>query len=291
MKQTLAILDRAFADHPRAVLAFSGGADSMVLLDIVYTRTDDRPALLFADTGMEYDETPAFIGQIAEHYGAELHVARPDREPLEQWERDGWPMLGKLAAVKWNRTHRNRGFRLNVSSCCQAMKLQPARRLAKEIGATCILTGQRGQADDALRGLRAIKDGSLYRHKASGLWGCNPLTGWTDFMIRRYTDAHDLPRHPARDRGAITIGCMYCGGGAQYTNSGFRVLRHTAPAAWRRFMVDMKAGEIVLAVKHGLHLDRARQIVQELGGLAKLADTRPWVFDFLRATPLQGYSK
>jgi 3'-phosphoadenosine 5'-phosphosulfate sulfotransferase (PAPS reductase)/FAD synthetase len=293
MKTTLDLIDAAIRAHPAACVAFSGGTDSLVLLDIMHRYTPHRPPVLFADSQMEYPETLPFIRETCERYGAALHVARAQRTPLDQWRRHGWPMLGKLAARKWMQAHRQRGFgfRLDVSACCRSMKIAPARRLMRELGLELQFTGQRGQTDDALRGLRQIKDGATFYHKGDKIWLCNPLAGWSDMMIRRYVRQHRLPEHPAKAKGAETIGCVYCGGGAQFTNSGFRILRRTWPAAWRRLMVDWRAGEIVLTVKYDRPLPVIREAICELGGLDRLAREKPWLFDFIRTTPLQGYAK
>jgi 3'-phosphoadenosine 5'-phosphosulfate sulfotransferase (PAPS reductase)/FAD synthetase len=293
MKTTLAIIDAAMNDHPRAGLAFSGGADSLVLLDIIYRLTPHRPLVVFADSGMEYPETLPFVKSVCQHYGAEHRVARPSRTPEEQWRRQGWPMLGKLAARIWMQKHRGRdfGFRLDVSSCCRNMKISPARRLTRKLGCTLQLTGQRGGQDDILRGLRAIKDGAFHYVEADRLTICNPLLGWTDMMIRRYSRRNNLPEHPARERGAVTIGCVCCGGGSQFTISAFRILRRTWLEAWRRYIVEDGMGEIILAVKHDRPLALVRQAIDLLGGLAAIASERPWAFDFTSRSPLPGYEK
>ena len=187
--------------------------------------------------------------------------------------------------------HPDHGFKVDVSSCCRNMKIGPARKTMKALGVDLHFTGQRGQADDALRGMRAIKDGAISYIKQDKMHVCNPLLGWTDSMIRRYSEQNALPTHPAKAAGAVTIGCLYCGGGAQFTNSGFKILRRIIPDAWKRFMVEWKAGEIVLAIKHDEPLPQIRRSVERLGGLDYLAEARPWIFDFLRETPMEGYRK
>jgi len=291
MKTTLSIINEALgmAQHP--AIAFSGGSDSMVLLDLIYTRTTARTPVIFADSQMEYPETLPFIESVCQRYGAQLHVARAPRTPLEQWRKSGWPMLGKLAARKWMQHHPGRGFKIDVSSCCRNMKIAPARKTMKALGVDLHFTGQRGQSDDALRGLRAIKDGAIAYLKTDKMHVCNPLQGWTDLMIRRYTEQNALPVHPAKAQGAVTIGCLFCGGGAQFTNSGFKILREIMPGAWNQFMIDWKAGEIILALKHDEPLPKARRAIENVGGLEYLAETRPWIFDFLRMTPLEGYTR
>jgi len=291
MKTTLEIINRALEMNRKTAIAYSGGTDSNVLLHLIYARTDARPPVIFADSQMEYPETLPFIESVCKRYGAELHIAQANRTPLEQWQKTGWPMLGKLAARKWMQTHPDYGFKLDVSRCCRDMKIAPARKVMKALGIDLHFTGQRGQVDDALRGMRAIKDGAISYLKGDKMHVCNPLLGWTDMMIRRYSEENNLPIHPAKERGAVTIGCLYCGGGAQFTNSGFKILRRIMPEDWKRFMITWGAGEIVLAIKHDEPLVNVRRAVARLGGLEYLSEARPWIFDHLRETPLEGYDK
>jgi 3'-phosphoadenosine 5'-phosphosulfate sulfotransferase (PAPS reductase)/FAD synthetase len=183
------------------------------------------------------------------------------------------------------------GFSINVSECCRAMKIKPARTLARNLGLELQITGQRGSQDDSLRGLRTLKDGHIFYQQRDRLWIVNPLTDWTDAEIQGYIKQHKLEEHPARTRGALTIGCVYCGGGSQYTNSGYRILRKTWPEAWRRLIVEWGVGFVILALKHKRPIYEIAGAVQELGGLQTLAKFQPWLFDFTRKTPQPGYQK
>ena len=171
------------------------------------------------------------------------------------------------------------------------MKIVPALRLTRNLGCTLQITGQRGQQDNGIRGLRQIKDGTLFYQARDRMWIANPLSGWTDEEIKGYIADHNITEHPARAKGAITVGCIYCGGGSQYTNSGFRVLRFLDRALWHNFIITQKAGTIILALKYKQNLFRIQEAIQDTGGLEYLALTRPWVFDFTRKTPLKGYNK
>ena len=292
MKTTLEIINTAFTDL-KPTVSFSGGSDSMVLLNIV-CEAGYKPPLIYADSQMEYDNNLEFIKKIATQYGLELHVARAPITPQEQWQKTGYPMLGKMAARLWMQKHRKEkslGFKIDVSSCCRKMKIQPARRKVIEIGCNASLTGQKGNHDDRLRGLRAIKDGAVKYLKQDKITQVNPLTHWTESMIRRYTRNHNLPINPNKADGAITIGCMYCGGGAQFDNSGFRVLRKTRPKEWRKMIGEYGFGEIILAIKYNQPLTIIREAISSLGGIEVLMDRKPYIFDFLRETPLPGYSR
>ena len=290
------IISRAIPHHQRACVAFSGGSDSLVLLDFIakhdlVQKTGWEPIVIWADTQMEYPGSREFVEKTVAKYGLDLRIARAPHSPREQWQKTGWPVLGKMAARLWMQQNRNMGFSINVSECCRAMKIKPARTLARNLGLELQITGQRGSRDDSLRGLRTLKDGNLFYQQRDRIWIVNPLTGWTDPEIQGYIKDHHLEEHPARTRGALTIGCVYCGGGSQYTNSGYRILRKTWPEAWRRLIIEWGAGLVILALKHKRPIDEIRTAVQELGGLQTLAKYQPWLFDFTRKTPQPGYKK
>jgi 3'-phosphoadenosine 5'-phosphosulfate sulfotransferase (PAPS reductase)/FAD synthetase len=293
MKTAIDIINNAITQNKKACLAFSGGSDSVLLLDIIYRHTPHRPLVIFADSQMEYPDTLAFVTDVCRTYQADLRIAKADRTPEQQWRAQGWPMLGKLAARTWMQRHKKNplGFKIDVSSCCRNMKIAPARKLAKDLGCDLQFTGVRGGSDDMLRGLRAIKDGASHYVKADKLTICNPLLGWTDTMGRRYRNKYNLPIHPAKARGAMTIGCVCCGGGSQFTISAFRLLRRTWPEAWQKYVVDLGMGEIILAIKYDQTLDTVKNCLSGMGGLEAVAKDRPWIFDFTVKKPLPGYVK
>jgi phosphoadenosine phosphosulfate reductase len=291
MKRTLATINAACAEHGPGYIAFSGGTDSTVLVDIVHRLTAHRPPLLYVDAQNDYPGTLEHVRAVAARYGAALHTIRGRKPLARQWTRTGWPMLGKLAGREWMQRNRGLGIRVDCSSCCQAMKTGPARAYARANGWRLALTGQRGAEDDRLRGTHAWRSGAVAYNREADIWTANPLTGWTATMINRYSRAHDLPRHPARAKGAVTIGCIWCGGGAQYDASCYRILRQTAPDLWRRFVIGMRGGEIILAVKHRQPIAAVRAALERLGGLAAVAESRPWVFDFLEMPPRINYAR
>ena len=291
MRQTLAIIDEACRTHGPGYLAYSGGTDSTVLLDVIYKLTPWRPPCVYVDAQNDYPGTLDHVRAVAARYGAELHAIQATRPLSYQWTRVGWPMLGKLRGREWMQRNRHLGVKIDCSSCCAKMKTDPARQFAKGKGFGLAFTGQRGEEDDTLRGSHAHFNGALSFNQAAEIWTANPLTGWTATMVNRYSEAHNLPQHPARSRGAVTIGCIWCGGGAQFSASCYRILRTTAPDLWRRFIVDMAGGEVILAVKHREPIAVVRAALDTLGGLAHVADAMPWVFDFLEMPPRQNYAR
>jgi len=291
MKTTLDIIDRAARQHPRFTVAYSGGSDSNVLLDILFHRTPHRPAVIFADSQLEYPGTLEYLQERCASYGATLKIARAKQTPVDIWRKHGWPFWGKQSARLFMQKNPELGVRCDVSTCCRKLKIEPARRLSKALGATAMLVGTKGKEDDALRGLRAVKDGATVYVKQDDLVSVAPLTGWTDTMVRRYLRVNGISSHPAKRAGALTIGCVVCGGGAQFDNSGWRILRRTWPEGWRWFFVACEAGPAMLAVKYRRPLKEVLEAIAVLGGLEKVAETRPWLFDFLQVPPKKGYDK
>lgn len=291
---TIDRINQLFDAHPRSCVAFSGGSDSLVLLDMVYTRTAHRPPVIYADDQMSHPQTRGFVETTCRGYGADLHVAKANRTPKEQWAASGWPMLGKMPAWRWtkNHRHRNMGFKLGTSSCCKALKSRPARKLTRALGMTAQLTGQRGGSDDEIRGLHTIRDSWMTDVIADKIAVANPLTGWTDTMIRRYLDQNRIARHPARESGDFMgIGCIYCGGSGNYSNSSLRSLRIHLPTQWWWYIVEACAGEVILALKYDSPIRIVRSAIEDMGGLDTLATERPWIFDFTARTPRKGYEK
>ena len=48
MRTALRIINEAMAAHRKACLAFSGGSDSVLLMDLIFRHTEHRPVVVFA---------------------------------------------------------------------------------------------------------------------------------------------------------------------------------------------------------------------------------------------------
>ncbi len=271
----------------KLAIAASGGTDSTVLIDLA-GQAGAQGTVIHVKTGMDYPGTADFVQAQASRAGLEIRMAGPARELPGFWQVKGWPMLGKMAARLWTQRHQGRGFQLNCAECCRTFKIGPARRLTKNLGARVQLTGTRGAGESILRRHRQHLDGAMAWNERDRIWVAAPMAGWTDEDVAGYIRARALEEHPWRARGAETIGCVYCGGGAQFENSGYRLLRRTWPEAWHRFVVEWRGGEVILAVKYDVRIGDVLEAVGEAGGLEALARARPWVFDFLRRRPLKG---
>lgn len=73
---------RNHLDHHEGYVAFSGGKDSLVALDLVRQVAPDAPVAFF-DSGLEFPETYTYLEQIAELWSLNLHVIPARMTTLE----------------------------------------------------------------------------------------------------------------------------------------------------------------------------------------------------------------
>jgi len=287
VKRALEIIGQICRDH-KPVVAFSGGCDSQVLLHLTYTRTKHRPPAVFTDTGLLHPSEQIDARAFAEALGAEFHVATPDREPLAQWQAQGWPILGPLPARQWTAKHKRLGIRLNCEACCRRLKIIPGRAKTRELGCDAQFTGIRA-SDDQQRFHQLRTRGQITT--ADGLVMAHPIAHWTDTMVRRYRRAHDLP-DPLRTRmGGASSGCECCAGGWRFERNALATSRVHAPERWRWFLLDCGAWLPLLVVKTGQPPEVVKAAVDRIGGIERLLEQFPECFDYAQRTPKATYAK
>jgi len=286
MRRALALIEQAFADH-RPALMFSGGMDSSVLLDLVYRYTEHRPPLIYVHNEIQNPATLSFVTERAAHYGAELTVATPDRTAFEQWQAQGWPILGPKPSRQWMNKYRHLGIRINYEACCGRMKIKPGRNATKAIGCDAQLTGIRA-TDDANRGRVLHEHGNCYL--TNGLMIYHPLSHWTDLMVRRYRRQHDIPQDPTSAPGEWN-GCRCCAGAWRFTGNAIERLRRRDLAHWREFIIEQGAWLPLLVVKYHQPARIIEAAVARLGGIEAIAERYGHIFDFCQIPPMTGYSK
>jgi len=168
---------------PQAILTSSFGIQSAVMLHLLAMQKPDIPVVLI-DTGYLFAETYAFADELCSKLALNLRVFRPELSPAWQEARFGrlWEQ-GMDGIQLYN----------------QLNKVEPMARALEVL-----------QAGTWFSGLRRIQSHSRDEIKIIQAHGnivkVHPLADWTDRDIHAYLTAHDLPYHPLRNKGYISIG-------------------------------------------------------------------------------------
>lgn len=182
-------------------VAFSGGKDSAVLLDLVKKALPVGSfVVIFGDTGMEFPDTYEMVERTrrqCEEDGTPFYTARSHFSPAESWRLFGPP----ARVLRW---------------CCSVHKSTPQTLKMREI------TGKDDYVGMDFVGVRAHESISRSRYeyenfgkKQKGQYSYNPILEWTSAEIWTYIFMNDVPINAAYKKGNARAGCLFCpmGGG------------------------------------------------------------------------------
>lgn len=182
-------------------VAFSGGKDSAVLLDLVKKALPIGSfVVIFGDTGMEFPDTYRAVEitkRQCESDGTPFYISKSHFEP-----KDSWLLFGPPARVlRW---------------CCSVHKSTPQTLKMREI------TGKNNYIGMDFVGVRAHESvtRSKYNYenfgkKQKGQYSYNPILEWTSAEVWLYIFANNIVVNEAYKKGNSRAGCLFCpmGGG------------------------------------------------------------------------------
>lgn len=250
----------------KVYVAFSGGKDSTVLLDIIRRIYPDVPAV-FSDTGLEFPEVRKFAMN-----KDNVTVIRPEMNFRKVIETFGYPVIskrtaetieygGKPGSFRWKELHgevmiqNGKPSKFNCQKwcylldapfkvsarCCDIMKKKPIKKYSKKTGRLPITATMASE--------------SISRE---GVWmrqGCNafnnkspisqPMSFWTENDVLEYLYTYKIPYASVygdivkTDKGWTTTGekrtgCVFCAFGVhlEKTPNRFQRLKITHPKLW-----------------------------------------------------------
>ncbi len=249
--------------HGNTYIAFSGGKDSTVLLDLVRDKYKDTPAM-FVDTGLEFPEIRSFVKTFEN-----VIWTKPRKSFKEVIKKVGYPIVSKMVSMAINR-YRNtfdpvqKQLRLwggiNPTSgkkqttgviprkyhylidapfkiseaCCDFLKKRPYKKFDKESG-LCPYVGMMAE-DSNMREVQYYKRGC---NQYSDYPKSNPLSFWTQDDIWEYIKTRDLKYSEIYDMGYSRTGCIFCLFGLQKEGRPHRfdLLKETHPKQYN-FCMD-----------------------------------------------------
>lgn len=165
-----------------AAVSSSFGADSAVMLHLA-TQIKPDIKVIVVDTGFLFQETLDFQEQLRRRLNLNLLVFRPLISKQDFLEEHG------------------RMWRSNPDSCCAMNKREPFDRAKRELRLQCWMTGIRREQSNTRKDTRIVSRDHL------GLVKICPIATWTAKDVHYYLLENDLPYHPLRAQGYLSIGC------------------------------------------------------------------------------------
>jgi phosphoadenosine phosphosulfate reductase len=167
-------------------LSSSFGAQSAVMLHLVAQQRPDIPVIL-VDTGYLFPETYRFIDALVERLKLNLKVYRPTLSRAWMEARHGrlWEQ-GAGGIERYNRLR----------------KVEPMQRALDELQIRTWFSGLRRVQSESRRDTPVVE-------LRQGRWKVHPIADWRDRDVHDYLQRHDLPYHPLRDQGYLSIGDVH----------------------------------------------------------------------------------
>lgn len=177
-------------------VAFSGGKDSAVLLDLVKKALPNGSfVVIFGDTGMEFPDTYKVVEltkKQCEEDGTPFYIAKSHFTPDESWDLFGPPSK----TLRW---------------CCSVHKSTPQTLKMRELTGKDKYTGLDFVGVRKHESLaRSTYEYENYGKKQKGQYSFNPILEWTSAEIWLYIYTNDIWVNEAYKKGNSRAGCLLC---------------------------------------------------------------------------------
>ena len=182
---TEALIRAVFRDSRfgRVATVSSFGAEAAVLLHLV-SRVAPGAPVLFVNTLRIFGETLRYSRELATRLGlTDLRTIAPARGVVDSGDPKGDLWLN------------------DPDACCHIRKVAPLNEALA--GFDTWISGRKHHQSRERSALQKVE-------WVDGRFKINPLADWSRERIDTYFEEHDLPQHPLKKDGFLSIGCFPC---------------------------------------------------------------------------------
>lgn len=199
-QETVKTIYNTYVEYKKKIdvfyVAFSGGKDSVVTLDLVQRALPyNEFKVLFGDTGMEFPDTYRTVDVIQDfcfEHKIDFIVAKSNLSPDYTWSQFGPP----ATVNRW---------------CCSVHKTSPQITILREILGKPDFTGM---AFIGVRGSESLSrseyDFISLGEKHKGQYSCNPILEWNSAELYLHIFRRNLYLSEAYKKGNRRAGCLVC---------------------------------------------------------------------------------
>lgn len=179
---------RKWVDKPPVFVAVSGGLDSSVTLSLtVEALGAENVIAVYADTGMEFEESLSTVERLVSRLGVDLDIVSSRVDPVDQIRKRG--LMGKDR--RW---------------CTRILKLRPLREYYSKRGARFVIDGARALESESRAATPRVGINPVIPFVKRLL----PIHSWSRLEVQLYARLRDLPVNTLYGEGLHRIGCILC---------------------------------------------------------------------------------
>jgi 3'-phosphoadenosine 5'-phosphosulfate sulfotransferase (PAPS reductase)/FAD synthetase len=220
------VLRTLFEATDKVAVAFSGGRDSLVALDIARKIRPDIPVMM-VNTGIEFPESIKYVRQLAKDWNLNFYEVKPKVDFWKLTGEQGIPVAGRGNTTFMRDLSKKADVKLS-NSCCRRMKETPARQFYREHKIEGVITGLR-VSESLMRKLNFADYGALRYSSTYNTLIAWCLYAWKNQDIADYIQNYKLPLNPLYSMGYQRVGCWSCLQDMLYKDSRLFTLQKQHP--------------------------------------------------------------